>query len=69
MAAALAMQETMKSITGKIHSMRRLWRQFSSHFAQHVEDGAEVGTIGGILKSSEITSQQSESVLEDTCYP
>ncbi len=61
MAAALTVQETMKIVTGKIHAMRRLWRQLASHFAEHVEDGAEVGAISWILKQSEIFGYYNES--------
>ena len=53
MAAALAVQDSMKIITRKIHAMRRLRRELAAHFAQHVEDGAEIGAISWILKQCE----------------
>ncbi len=49
MAAALAVQDSMEIITGKIHAMRRLGRELAAHFAQHVQDGAKIGAISWIL--------------------
>jgi hypothetical protein len=47
------MQQTTESVARHVNAVTRLRRQLPSHFAQHVEYGAEIWTISWVLKKNE----------------